>query len=249
MQENNKIKRNIPNIITLLNLFSGCISITFALSGNLTYASIFIGLAAIFDYLDGMAARLFKAYSELGKQLDSLADLVSFGVAPSAILYIMLTESISSEMRLTVSAFVVIAIPFTAFFISVFSAIRLARFNLDTRQSEHFIGLPVPANAIFFASLPLIFGNQCHAGSCLLQNTWFLIAIIAFHCYLMVSPIPLISFKFKNLSFRENKIRFLFIGISAILMVILRFKSIPIIIYLYLMISSLIKWNTKDKES
>ena len=147
------LRRSIPNFLTLCNLASGVVSITMVIQGDLTWAAVFIFIAAVFDFLDGTAARLLDARSELGKQLDSLADVVSFGVAPAVIIFTLLSAgcegscNILERLRIT---------PYFAMLIPVMSAIRLGRFNLDLRQEEHFIGLPTPANALFFASIPLI---------------------------------------------------------------------------------------------
>jgi CDP-diacylglycerol--serine O-phosphatidyltransferase len=219
-----------------------------AFNGKTLTASWFIGLAAVFDFLDGLAARVLKSYSDIGKQLDSLADLVSFGMAPAAILFRLLIKSVGYENFSEIPASINSVIPFFASLIVVFSALRLAKFNIDTRQSDHFIGLPTPANAVFFASLPLINEYNCNEYTCIINNTWFLSGIIIFHCYLMVSGIKLFSLKFKSLNFRENNMRFIFIGISLILLIILQYKSIPVIVYVYLLLSSLIKQETKEKK-
>ncbi|MEY3679312.1 MAG: hypothetical protein RI924_1453 [Bacteroidota bacterium] len=140
------MKKHIPNTLTCLNLFSGCVGLVFAFENQLIFAAYAIGISAMLDFFDGMTARLLKAYSEIGKELDSLADVVSFGVLPSLIIYQLFKTSTSVHAYL----------PYLAFMIAVFSALRLAKFNVDTRQSEHFIGLPTPANALLIGSLPFI---------------------------------------------------------------------------------------------
>ncbi|OZA56958.1 MAG: CDP-diacylglycerol--serine O-phosphatidyltransferase, partial [Sphingobacteriales bacterium 39-40-5] len=142
------MKKHIPNSVTCLNLFSGCLGIVFAFQGNLIWASYAIVIAAVFDFFDGMLARLLKAYSDIGKELDSLADMVSFGVLPSVIIYQLFALSPQIDFGAD-------WLSFSAFIIAVFSALRLAKFNIDTRQSENFIGLPTPANALLIASFPL----------------------------------------------------------------------------------------------
>jgi len=242
-----KIKSNIPNFITVLNLFAGCIAVVQAFNGNLTTASWLIGIAAIFDFLDGMAARLFKAYSDIGKQLDSLADIVSFGVAPAAIIFQLLVNSLGYEDYSDIFKKSESTIPFIAFLIAVFSALRLAKFNIDQRQADHFIGLPTPANAIFFASFPFLSGPLCSDPVCMLQNTWFITGLVVFHSYLLVSEISLFSLKFKSLDIRNNSTRYVFLISALILLIILHYKSIPIIIYLYLLLSTFDVMKPKNK--
>ncbi|HQS50964.1 MAG TPA: CDP-diacylglycerol--serine O-phosphatidyltransferase, partial [Daejeonella sp.] len=147
------MKKHIPNSVTCLNLFSGCLGIVFAFQGNLIWASYAIVIAAVFDFFDGMLARLLKAYSDIGKELDSLADMVSFGVLPSVIIYQLFALSPQIDFGAD-------WLSFSAFIIAVFSALRLAKFNIDTRQSENFIGLPTPANALLIASFPLIIADS-----------------------------------------------------------------------------------------
>jgi len=232
-----KIKQNIPNFITILNLTAGCFSIIFVFSNNFFAASIFIFAAAIFDFLDGTFARILNAKSEIGKQLDSLADVVSFGVAPGMIIYQLLNKS-SFLIIPDNSAFQFLLI--AAFLIPAFSAIRLANFNLDLNQSDSFIGLPVPANAIFIASLPIIADLTLFDFvwiSEVIFNTWFLIALCIVSSYLLISKIPMFALKFKNLKWSGNQLRFIFLFICAALLVIFQFLAIPLIIILYILFS------------
>jgi len=230
------IKKYIPNTITSLNLFSGCVAIIITFNFNLKYAALFIFLAAVFDFFDGMAARWLHVKSELGKELDSLADIVSFGVAPGLILFQLMV--VSNNCTLFIGP--VNLIPFIALLIPVFSGLRLAMFNLDTRQTESFIGLPVPANAMFIASLPLIL-NQIDQGAehndtllaGVITNTWFLIGLSVLMSYLLVSEIPLFSLKFKNMQWKGNEYRFLFLLTSLVLLIFFQFIAIPIIVLLY----------------
>lgn len=233
------ITRYIPNTITSLNILSGCISIVLAFEGYLIYAAYLIGVAAIFDFLDGMTARLFNAYSEIGKQLDSLADLISFGLAPSVIMFQLISSTLMKKtlflnfMDLSIGENLVL---FSAFIIAVSSAFRLAKFNIDTRQTDSFIGLPTPANAILIASLPLIIAYNIWATDIIL-NIYFLVTLTFFQSYMLVAEFPMFSLKFKSLKFQENKMRYVFLGISVVLIAILHFIAIPVIILIYILLS------------
>ena len=220
------MKKHIPNAITCLNLFSGCLGIVFAFQGELEWASYSILVAAIFDFLDGMFARLLKAYSDIGKDLDSLADMVSFGVLPSVIVYQLFLESSSANEWIN----------YTAFLIAIFSALRLAKFNNDTRQSESFIGLPTPANAMLIASLPFI-ADQGIFISPYLQNPLFLALFSLGMGILLVSEIHLMSLKFSNMNLRKNIHRYILAFSSLILLVIFKFAAVPLILILYVILS------------
>lgn len=235
----NKIKRNIPNGITSLNLFSGCLSVVFAFEGNLIYASYFIGLAAIFDFLDGFAARILKAYSNIGKDLDSLADVISFGLAPSIILFKLLQKALNIDNLLIENiAFSSLLILLSAFLIAIFSALRLAKFNNDARQTTGFIGLPTPANAILIASFPLILANNCNTTVYqIILDKYFLLFSIFFLCFLLISEIPMFSLKIKDLKFSSNKFQFILILSSLILIIFFKFTAIPLIIFFYIILS------------
>lgn len=229
------MKKHIPNFITLLNLLSGCIAIAAAFEGNLILASWLVGLAAIFDFLDGMAARLLHVKSAIGKELDSLADMVSFGLLPGVMVFQLL--NLNPELQS-------IYIPYIAFLIPIFSALRLAKFNTDTRQEEMFYGLPTPANAILIASFPLIldqnmfvFGLDFGFINSILINQWFLVSLSILLSWLLVAEIPLMSLKFKSLSWVDNRARYILLLLSLILLIIFQFAGIPIIITLYILIS------------
>ncbi len=234
------IKNHIPNFITLLNLLSGCIAIVFIFENQLVIASYLIGLAAFFDFMDGFFARILNAQSPIGKDLDSLADVVSFGLVPGLILFKLLGYSIGISINTEIIAF----FPFIAFLIPLFSALRLAKFNNDERQTDVFIGLPTPANALLVASFPLILTQQSTligidilSIQSLFLSTIFLITITILLSYLLVAEIPLISLKFKTLSWKENKIRFIFLGISCLLLILLYFAAVPLIILMYILFS------------
>ena len=234
------IKNHIPNFITLLNLLSGCIAIVFIFDDQLVMASYLIGLAAIFDFLDGFLARLLNAKSSIGKDLDSLADVISFGLVPGLILFKLINYSFENFMNSGIT----ILIPYIAFLIPIFSALRLAKFNNDERQQDVFIGLPTPANALLIASFPLILiqkstlvGIDISSIHSLFYSTVFLIALTILLSYLLIAEIPLLSLKFKTYNWNENKIRYIFLGISCILLILLFYSAIPVIILLYILLS------------
>jgi len=236
------LKKHIPNFITTLNLFSGCIGIIVALKYRIDYAAYFIALAAFFDFFDGLAARLLHVKSEIGKELDSLADVVSFGVLPGIILYQLMTNSPNTPAAGSyVSIFALIAL-----IIPVLSAVRLAKFNLDTRQTTSFIGLPVPANALFLGSLPLIKLQAKHNESLswltAITDNYYVLAFIAIGMsLLLVSKIPLISLKFRNLKFADNKPQFILVAFAVISFVLVTFTAIPLIILAYILLSLVFK--------
>lgn len=240
------IKKHIPNTITSLNLLSGCISIALAFEGYLTFSVYMIFIAAVFDFLDGMSARLLNAYSIVGKELDSLADVVSFGVAPSIIMFHMMKISLFKTFHLppienlTLTEIFFLLIPF---FIAILSGVRLAKFNVDERQTENFIGLAVPANALFFVSLYLVSiltANEFLLG--LLKNKIALSLIIIIFSLFLVSEFPMFSLKFKSMGFKGNKIRYIFIVLSVILLILLHTIAIPLIIILYILLSAINNW-------
>ena len=206
-------------------------------------AAYFIGAAAVFDFLDGMAARLLNVKSEFGKQLDSLADVVSFGVLPGMILFNLLETGFVNMTG------VFSYLSYIAFLIPICSALRLAKFNIDTKQTESFIGLPTPANAIFFASIPLILLNPSDVlpiVSKLMGSPYVLIVMIVVFSFLLVSPLPLFSMKFKNFSWSKNSMQYILIGSSVILIIFLHYIAIPSIIILYILLS-IIKTPNKNE--
>lgn len=222
--------KHIPNVITCCNLLSGCISIVLLCNGYVTAAGIMIFVAAIFDFFDGFAARLLKAYSAIGAELDSLSDVVSFGVAPSFIIYHYLQ---STPVSVSISSFNVI--PFAAFLLAVFAELRLAKFNVDDRQTTSFIGLPTPAMGLFVASLPFTLQNENLAfmGG-LMTNIYFLLSVVAIFSYLMVSEIPFFSLKIKNLRFKENIHIYVLAAFAVISFIILGFAAIPFVMLFYI---------------
>ena len=243
------IKKHIPNLITLLNLFSGLVAVIFALKGDLTFAAFFVLLGIFFDFFDGFFARLLNVSGELGKQLDSLADMVTSGVAPGVIMYKLLESSQEGnlwydKLSCTVGSWApvdektIYLFPFIGLLITLAAAYRLANFNIDERQTSSFIGLPTPAMALVIISLPLIqmYSNNEFAIN-LIQNKYILIAITVIGSILMNANIPLFSLKFKNFGFKDNAIVYLFLLISIVLLILLKFVAIPLIILIYVVLS------------
>ncbi|ARS36560.1 CDP-diacylglycerol--serine O-phosphatidyltransferase [Pontibacter actiniarum] len=226
------MKKHIPNVITCLNLLSGCLALYFAFKGELVTAAYLVGIAAIFDFMDGMIARLIGAYSEIGKQLDSLADMVSFGVVPGTIMFMLLQRIEAPFWGIPADV-----VPFAGFLITIFSALRLAKFNIDTRQTTSFIGLPTPACTLFVASLPLILETGDLIMFEIILNQPVLLVLTVMLSFLLVAELPLFALKFKNFTWQDNSIRFIFLGLSVILVAMLKFAAIPLIIVLYVLLS------------
>ena len=225
------IKRHIPNIITLLNLFSGCIALVFAANKDFEMVFYFVCLGIFLDFFDGFFARLFNVSGALGLQLDSLADMVTSGVVPGYVMFLMLSGA--EDVGSFYSFF-----PYLGFIITLGSCYRLARFNIDERQSDSFIGLPTPANALFILSLPLVLHYS--ESMILLQiliNPWVLLAITLLSAYIMNAEIPLFSLKIKDFSFRKNAIQIIFLVSSLILLFAFQFAGIPLLILLYVLLS------------
>jgi CDP-diacylglycerol--serine O-phosphatidyltransferase len=234
------MKKHIPNFITLLNLASGVIAILFATQNQLEYAAYFVFLGIIFDFFDGFFARILNVKSALGLQLDSLADMVTSGVVPGIVLFQLLLNSISNNnMTYYLSHISEIGfVPFLGILITLGAGYRLANFNIDTRQTDSFIGLPTPALTLFVVSLPLIgiYGNYEWAMS-LVKDTYFLVIVSILGSILMNVNLPLFSLKFKNFSLKENSLKFIFMAISIILLIGLKVIAIPLIILLYILLS------------
>jgi CDP-diacylglycerol--serine O-phosphatidyltransferase len=224
------IKKHIPNFITTLNLFSGCVAVLLAFEGNYQGAFIVILLSAVFDFFDGFAARMLKAYSPMGKELDSLADMVSFGLAPGAIVFSLLTETKTCEW-----------LPYLAFLIPIFSGLRLAKFNIDERQTSSFIGLPTPANAIFWGGMAFSFS------SFLVSNVWVLITLTVAFSYLLVAEIPMFALKIKSLKWKDNQIQYIFLLINIVLLVVFQLNAFAPIIGLYILLSVGISFFKKSR--
>lgn len=231
-----RFKNNIPNLITLLNLVSGSIAIFMALSGEMLIASGFIFLAAILDFLDGQVARLIHAKSGIGAQLDSLADVISFGLAPSAIMYQLILQN---PGNLSGSNDFAEFLPYASLLLVACGAYRLARFNTDPGQEVEFKGLPVPATGLFIAALPLILYQYRETEGLIdfLRNDYFLLALLLFLSWLMVSNIPMMSLKFKSIKWKGNAYRFILLGSSVILIIFFLYSAVPMIIFLYIILS------------
>ncbi len=231
--------KHLPNFLTCVNLFFGCLAIVFVFDGKLHYAAFSVGIAAIFDFADGFAARLLKAQSPIGKDLDSLADLVSFGVAPAAVMFMFMVNSENFPFLTTIPW--LLAMP--AFLITIFSALRLAKFNNDNRQEDVFYGLPTPANALFFMSLPIVIKYGAENTAIydsikdITNDYYTLLTLAVLSSALMVSNISMISLKFKNFCFRENIARYIFIAGSVLMLLILFVNALPLIIIFYLILS------------
>lgn len=289
-----KMKALIPNLLTAGNLVGGVLAIIFSLTGKLEWAPYCIFISAFLDFFDGFAARLLKVQSEMGKQLDSLADMVTFGVAPGVIVFMMIKiAAISSfmeagakrafsdipfpaqfghEIFFPKGSFTDIQnmafslkdndlnevsesifsfdfqfhyLPFLALLIPVMSMFRLAKFNLDTRQTDSFIGVPTPANTLFFAALPLIFmgildhpiqvplGDLCN----IIINPWFYVIAVPIMSFLLVTELPLFALKFKNFGWKGNEIRYIFLTLCVVMLATLWWLAIPLIIILYILLS------------
>lgn len=237
------MKKHIPNIITLFNLLSGTIAVMLAVEGRLVLAGLFVLIGIFFDFFDGLVARILKVQSELGKQLDSLADMVTSGVVPGVIMYQLLKQSSdiwNEQGVLTTTLFIdgISYLPLIGLLITLATAYRLANFNIDERQTSSFIGLPTPANALFVLSLPLIlkYSNLEFANN-LIHSTWFLIVVTLLGSYIMNAEIPLFSLKFKDYSFKNNAIKYIFLVLAVLLLIFFHFVAIPIIIVLYVLFS------------
>lgn len=218
------IKKHIPNTITCCNLISGCIATYWAFCGNYEMALLFIIIGAVFDFFDGMSARLLGVSSPIGKELDSLADDITFGFAPSAIIFSYLCTFHTH----------LLFVPFLAFVMAAFSALRLAKFNLDERQALGFIGLPTPANALFWGALIVGAGDWIST----LPYAPYLILLGTFiSCYLLIAEIPMFALKFKHWEWKGNEIKYIFILSCIPLLLLLRVSGIAIIIAWYILLS------------
>lgn len=242
------MKSYIPNFLTLLNVLSGCIATVFAVLNHLEWAALFVFIGIFFDFFDGLAARVLNVQSEIGIQLDSLADVITSGLVPGIVMFQLLNMSQTGGWNMPFSHEVtdtmmwyggkINTISFIGFAITMASAYRLAKFNVDEDQVSSFVGLPTPANALLILSLPMIllYHNNEVLNNIIL-NPWFLVILTVLSSYLLNSPIKLFALKFKNWSFKDNGIRYLFIIGSLVLLLTLRFLAIPVIIFAYILMS------------
>ncbi|ARV08938.1 phosphatidylserine synthase [Winogradskyella sp. PC-19] len=242
------MKRHIPNIVTGLNLFSGCVAILFAVQGQYVGTALFVFLGIFFDFFDGLLARKLNVQSELGLQLDSLADVVTSGVVPGIVMYGLIKDALGGDSSFVIDntwnktvgwvGVEITPVALIGLLITVASAYRLAKFNIDEDQQNYFKGLPTPANTLLILSLPLILHYQYSITIAnLFGQLWFLIALTIISCYLLNANIKLFALKFKTWDFKPNVLRYLFLIASIILLVIFKFIAIPIIILSYILVS------------
>jgi CDP-diacylglycerol--serine O-phosphatidyltransferase len=256
LQDDIRLKRHLPNALTCVNLLCGCIALTLIFSGDLATAAYVVGIAAVADFFDGLVARALRVSSPIGKDLDSLADMVSFGVVPGAILFkllagyavvgpfdIMPQPHSGFVYSMEVGSFKT-ALPnpetlvaFLGFIVSIFSALRLAKFNNDTRQTTSFIGLPTPACTLVVASLPLILANDTFGLKNFILNPVVLLGLTVLLSGLLVAELPLFALKFKNLQWRGNRRRFIFVGLALGLVLWLKAAGVPVAVLLYVLLS------------
>ena len=233
------MKKHLPNAITCLNLLCGCLALTCIFTGGsgvaplrgLELGAYFVGLAALADFADGLVARALRVSSAIGKDLDSLADMVSFGVVPGAILMQLLRQATAGDGGPATW------LPYAGFLVTIFSALRLAKFNNDTRQSDSFIGLPTPACTLVVASLPLILTHDQFGLASLLLSPWLLLGLTGLLAGLLVAELPLFALKFKSFGWAGNQRRILFIALAAGLLLLLRAAAVPLVVLLYVLLS------------
>ncbi len=250
------MKQHLPNVLTLLNLFCGSIAVLFAVQSHFVMASLFVFAGIFFDFFDGFVARKLNVQSELGLQLDSLADMITSGLVPGVVMFKLLSHAVGSSTELNEtwnsgSALQDLQssyLPLFGLLITLASAYRLATFNIDEDQQSYFKGLPTPANTLLIISLPLIleFQNSNFADS-LIINKWFLIALTIVSCYLLNSNIKLFALKFKSWKFKPNAVRYIFLLISLVLLAIKQFVAIPLVILLYIGLSLVDTYLFRDR--
>lgn len=221
------ILRHLPNTLTSLNLLSGCLGIVAVLQGPAHHALWYVIAACVFDFFDGFTARVLNVSSPIGKELDSLADMVSFGVLPSLVMYRLIDTQSPNEL-----------LPYVAFSLAVFSALRLAKFNIDETQREHFIGLPTPANALFITSLVYL----ASPFDIVISQDFALLTITAIFSFLLVAPIELFALKFKSYGWAGNELKFTFIAFSVLILAFWQLAAMPFVILTYVAVSLLKSW-------
>ena len=234
------IKKHIPNTITLLNLLAGLLALIHAFNGNYNESFSLVCLGIFFDFWDGFFARIWKVQSPIGLQLDSLADMVTSGVVPGLVMYKMLgdIQENQAQYNLTEDTYFMGVVPYLGFLITLASCYRLAKFNVDTRQTDSFIGLPTPANALLIMSIPMIQFHSDYEGLVdALSNPYVLVGITALSAYLLNAEIPLFSLKVKSFSWEKYKMQVVFLILSVVLIALLEFIAIPIVILLYVILS------------
>ncbi len=239
-----EIKRHVPNLLTSANLLCGCFGILKVFNGDLQTASYLIGIALLCDWLDGFVARLLHVSSPIGKQLDSLADMVTFGALPAFMMLNLIESSCTGYCTTGIFGF---HKPYIAFALAVFSAMRLAKFNIDTRQSDSFIGVPTPANGMVIAALPLIASFQPEYKDFFINyNVLIFYSIIM--SYLLVAELPLFALKFKDFGWKSNQTKYIFLILSIFLLIFLKFVAIPVIILIYILLSIIQSFVLKSNQ-
>ncbi|MGB3150603.1 MAG: CDP-alcohol phosphatidyltransferase family protein [Maribacter sp.] len=250
------MRQHVPNFITLLNVFCGCVATVFAVLNHLELAAFFVALGIFFDFFDGLAARVLDVKSDLGLQLDSLADMITSGLVPGIVMFQLIglaqmggwDNDILNSMTYLGDFQLSSLWPFAGFIITMASAYRLAKFNLDENQVSSFIGLPTPANALLILSLPLIlFYHPSNVLSDIILNQWFLIGLTLVSAFLLNCSLPLFALKFKNWSFKDNALRYIFLIISLVLLITMQFLAVPFIIVFYVLSSLVSHWDTTRK--
>lgn len=235
------MKKHLPNFFTCLNLFSGCVACVMAFNGNYFFVVFFVILSAVFDFLDGFLARVLKASSPIGKDLDSLADMVSFGLAPSLIVFRYISQNLDDSLPLLLQNL----LPYAAFLLAVFSALRLAKFNIDTRQKNSFVGLNTPANAMFWISLCYGLSKDYVA-----TDTLMIVFFVLILCFslLMVSEMPMFSLKVKSLKLKGNEQRCILIIFAITALLVFKIAGIAITIVFYILLALIDLFRKKPSE-
>lgn len=235
------VKKHVPNFITLLNLASGLIALVYAFDTNLLMAFFWVCMGIFFDFWDGFFARIYKVQSPIGVQLDSLADMVTSGVVPGVVMFQLLANiaELHDDYNLSSDSFYLGILPYAGFIITLASCYRLAKFNVDPRQTDSFIGLPTPANALFIMSLPVILNETDGTGFIfeLLSNPFVLVGISLLSAFMLNAEIPLFSLKVKYFNWEKNKIQFSFLIAAVLMLFVLQYLAIPLIILLYVLLS------------
>ncbi|MFS4456290.1 CDP-alcohol phosphatidyltransferase family protein [Maribacter sp. 2304DJ31-5] len=251
------MQKHIPNLITLLNVFCGCVATVFAVQNKLEEAALFVVLGIFFDFFDGFAARILDVKSDLGLQLDSLADVITSGLVPGIVMFQLLAMAQTGDggvgegvvLQNPETFQISTLLPFFGFVITMASAYRLAKFNLDENQVSSFIGLPTPANALLILSLPMIlFYQDNHTLGTIILNQWFLMGITLLSAFLLNCNLSLFALKFKNWTFKDNALRYIFLIMSLVFLMTMRFLAIPFIILFYVLSSLVSNWDLSGKN-
>ena len=241
------IKKHIPNLVTLGNLLCGTLATIFAVDGHFEETALFVVIGIFLDFFDGFFARILKVSGELGKQLDSLADMVTSGVVPGIVLFYLLGNKQLSTNEFNDDFLIVSYVPLIGLLITLAAGYRLAKFNIDTRQSESFIGLPTPAMSLFVVSLPLVqMYTEIDVVKDMIDNNYFLIGVTILFSYLMNAEFPLFSLKFKNYSLKKNLFKYILLAISLVLIITLQYLAVPIIIISYILLSIINNLKSTD---